>query len=59
MQYHYLPEHGAKQLDFDQTLMTQGMDPDYSKRAMYSKIEEGGNYKWTWMIQVSTISGLS
>ena len=53
-QYHFRPHHGAKQLDFQQTLETQGIDPDYSKRQMFETIAGGGDYKWTMMIQVMT-----
>lgn len=54
MQYHYKPQHGSKQLDFQQTLETQGLDPDYSKRALFEKIDKGGDFKWTMLIQVMT-----
>lgn len=56
MQYHWLPEHGAKQFDFDQTMMTAGLDPDYSKRQMYEKLHKGGEYKWKMMVQVSDVA---
>ncbi|KAK8853031.1 hypothetical protein IAR55_003732 [Kwoniella newhampshirensis] len=36
------------------TMMTQGIDPDYSKRQLYETINKGGSYKWTMMIQVMT-----
>lgn len=54
VKYHWRPHHESKQFDFDTTLMTQGMDPDYSKRQMYEKIAAGGSYKWTMMVQVMT-----
>ncbi|WWD05385.1 hypothetical protein V865_003460 [Kwoniella europaea PYCC6329] len=54
VKYHFRPHHGAKQFDFDQTIMTQGVDPDYSKRQLYETLKNGGTYKWTMMIQVMT-----
>lgn len=33
-------------------MMTQGIDPDYSKRQLYETIKNGGSFKWTMMIQV-------
>lgn len=53
-QYHFRPHHGAKQFDYQQTLETQGIDPDYSKRQMFETIEKGGEYRWTMMVQVMT-----
>ncbi|WRT66017.1 uncharacterized protein IL334_002968 [Kwoniella shivajii] len=41
-------------LDFNETMMTQGVDPDYSKRQLFETIKNGGSYKWTMMIQVMT-----
>jgi catalase len=35
---------------------TQGIDPDYSKRALYDVIEKGGSLKWTMKIQVGRYS---
>nr|XP_031858976.1 uncharacterized protein CI109_005644 [Kwoniella shandongensis]KAA5526048.1 hypothetical protein CI109_005644 [Kwoniella shandongensis] len=54
VKYHWRPQHGAKQFDFDQTMQTQGLDPDYSKRQLYETINKGGSYKWTMLIQVMT-----
>jgi catalase len=55
-QYHWRPHHGTKQFNFEQTLMTQGVDPDYAKRELYETIDKGGSFKWTMMIQVSHYS---
>lgn len=35
-------------------MMTQGLDPDYSKRQLFEKIHNGGKFTWTMMIQVMT-----
>ena len=53
-QYHWRPHHEPKQFDFDQTIMTCGIDPDYSKRQLYETIDKGGSFKWTMMVQVMT-----
>lgn len=41
-QYHWRPNFTPKQFDFDETLRTQGLDPDYSKRQLFEKISKGG-----------------
>jgi catalase len=51
-QYHWLPEHTAKQFTFEEAATTGGIDPDYSKRQLFETIDKGGNFKWTMMIQV-------
>jgi len=53
-QYHWRPNFTPKQFDFDETLRTQGLDPDYSKRQLFEKISKGGTMSWTMMIQVMT-----
>ncbi|WVR09710.1 hypothetical protein IAU60_006786 [Kwoniella sp. DSM 27419] len=40
--------------DFDETLQTQGLDPDYAKRQLFETIDKGGSFKWTMLIQVMT-----
>lgn len=54
-QYHWVPkDFTPKQFDFDETLRTQGLDPDYSKRQLYETINKGGSIKWTMKVQVMT-----
>jgi len=53
-QYHWRPHHEPRQFDFDQAILTCGVDPDYSKRQLYETIDKGGSYKWTMMVQVMT-----
>jgi catalase len=53
-QYHWRPNFEPKQFDFDETLRTQGLDPDYSKRQLFELISKGGTMGWTLNIQVMT-----
>lgn len=50
-QYHWRPNFEPKQFDFDETLRTQGLDPDYSKRQLFDLIKGGGTIGWTLCIQ--------
>jgi len=54
VKYHWRPNFEPKQFDFDETLRTQGLDPDYSKRQLFELIKGGGTIAWTLCIQVMT-----
>lgn len=54
VKYHYQPHHPKKRFNFEESVQTSGIDPDYAKRQMFETIEGGGSFKWTMLVQVMT-----
>jgi hypothetical protein len=52
IKYHFLADHGQKQFTADESLKYGGEDPDYSKRELWRKIENGEQLTWTAHIQI-------
>ncbi|KAI9811861.1 MAG: hypothetical protein M1827_005212 [Pycnora praestabilis] len=52
IKYHFIAEHGQRQLTSEQSMKLSGEDADYSKRDLYDTIEKGETPTWTAMIQI-------
>ncbi|KAL2796187.1 catalase [Aspergillus keveii] len=52
IKYHFLADHGQKQFTADESLKYGGEDPDYSKRELWRKIENGEQLTWTAHVQI-------
>lgn len=52
IKYHFLAEHGQKQLTREQAVETCGTDPDYSKRDLWDAIEAGEEVAWKACVQI-------
>ena len=54
VKWHWRCHQSVEQLNFEETEIIQGRDPDASKRELYELIENGGEVKWTLALQVMT-----
>jgi catalase len=52
IKYHFLPKGGSKQLTRQEANRLGGEDPDYSKKELWNKIENGTHPEWTAYVQV-------
>ncbi|KAK5109907.1 hypothetical protein LTR62_006396 [Meristemomyces frigidus] len=52
IKYHFIAEHGQKQLTEPEAIRISGEDPDYSKRQLWDAIEAGQEIKWTAKVQI-------
>ncbi|KAK3674201.1 hypothetical protein LTR78_006048 [Recurvomyces mirabilis] len=52
IKYHFIAEHGQKQLTEPEAIRISGEDPDYSKRQLWDAIEGGQEIKWTAKVQI-------
>ena len=52
IKYHFLAEHGQKQMTEREAIMMSGEDPDYSKRQLWEHIEEGKEVVWKAHVQI-------
>ncbi|KAI0457079.1 heme-dependent catalase [Xylaria acuta] len=52
IKYHFIAKHGQKQFDRAEATKWSGVDPDYSKRDLWSTIENGEEIEWTAKVQV-------
>ncbi|KAK4985424.1 hypothetical protein LTR50_005974 [Elasticomyces elasticus] len=52
IKYHFMAEHGQKQLTEPEAIRISGEDPDYSKRQLWDMIEAGQEIKWTANVQI-------
>lgn len=52
IKYHFLADHGQKQLSLPEATRIAGEDPDYSKRELWDAIEAGEDITWTAHVQI-------
>ncbi|KAL9103751.1 MAG: hypothetical protein Q9163_001210 [Psora crenata] len=52
IKYHFLAEHGQKQLTDTEATRLAGEDPDYSKRQLWDLIEDGQEVAWKANVQI-------
>ena len=52
IKWHFIAEHGQKTLTEAQATKLSGMDPDYSKRDLWKRMENGEEVKWTAKLQI-------
>ena len=52
IKYHFLAEHGQKQLSEPEAIKISGEDPDYSKKQLWDAIEEGKEIVWKANVQI-------
>ncbi|EEP79991.1 hypothetical protein UREG_04833 [Uncinocarpus reesii 1704] len=52
IKYHFLADHGQRQFTWDEAVRMSGEDPDYSKRDLWSAIENGEKISWTAHVQI-------
>ena len=52
IKYHFIAEHGQKQKTGPEAIGMSGIDPDYSKRELWTKMEIGQKVKWTAKVQI-------
>lgn len=52
IKYHFIAEHGQKQLDQPEAIRISGENPDYSKQQLWETIEAGQEWKWTAKVQI-------
>jgi len=52
IKYHFLAKHGQKQFTADEAIKMSGEDPDYSKRELWEKMENGEEVEWTANVQI-------
>ena len=52
VKYHFLASHGQKQFTADEAMRLSGEDPDYSKRDLWSAIENDEEITWTAHVQI-------
>ncbi|KAF3492093.1 uncharacterized protein GIQ15_01610 [Arthroderma uncinatum] len=52
VKYHFLADDGQRQFTRSEAVQMSGEDPDYSKRDLWSAIENGEKISWTAYVQV-------
>ncbi|KAF4619696.1 hypothetical protein D9613_004849 [Agrocybe pediades] len=52
VKYHYIREGGRKDFSWEEAVQMSGLDPDYSKRDLWARIEKGEEQRWTMKVQV-------
>lgn len=52
IKYHFLAEHGQKQMTEPEAIEMSGVDPDYSKRQLWDLMEEGKEVVWKANVQI-------
>jgi len=52
IKYHFLAEHGQKQMTEPEAIEMSGVGPDYSKRQLWDTIEEGNEVVWKANVQI-------
>lgn len=52
IKWHFLAKHGQKQLTEAEATRLSGVDPDYSKRDLWQRMEAGEEVEWTANLQI-------
>lgn len=52
IKYHFIAEHGQKQLTGPEAIRISGENPDYSKQELWEAIENGEEIVWNAKVQI-------
>ncbi|KAI5799078.1 catalase [Geopyxis carbonaria] len=52
VKYHYIADHGQKQMTWPEAVRMSGEDPDYAKRDLWETLEKGERPTWTLKVQI-------
>jgi len=52
VKYHWRSHQGVENFTNEESMRVMGEDPDFAKREMFDHIENGGDAKWTMLVQV-------
>jgi len=55
VKFHFKTDQGIKNLTHEEGVKLAGIDPDYAKKDLYDRIEEGKFPSWTFYVQVMSL----